>query len=148
MTKILILIVFVSFSVYIAFVKVSSLGERLKKNKKMLNFSEKIRKNYRTEMLSPISLCRELTGREVFNAEQTVMALKYEFSGAFGADEFCDSFSALFDASEDELCDIFDKLSEISSNGHRLSASEYERAKESLYILYPGIACIVSIIIM
>ena len=148
MTKILILTVLVSFSVYIAFIRVSSLGECLKKNKKMLNLSEKIRKNYHTEMLSPITICRELTERDVCTSEQAVTALKEEFSGAFGADEFCEVFSALFNASEDELDGIFDKLSEVSSNGHRLSAAEYERAKESVYILYPGIACIVSIIIM
>ncbi len=148
MTKILILIILVSFSVYIAFIRVSALSERLKKNKKMLTLSEKIRKNYRTQMLSPITLCRELTGRDIYTSEQAVMALKEEFSGAFGADEFCDGFSALFDAFEDELEGIFDRLSEISSNAHRLSAAEYERVKESVYILYPGIACIVSIIIM
>lgn len=148
MSKILILIVLVSFSVYIAFIRVSALEERLKKNKKMLELSEKIRKNYRTQMLSPITLCRELTGCDISTSEQAVMSLKEIFSGAYGADEFCEAFSALFGASEDELEGIFDKLSEISSNGYRLSGAEYERAKESVYILYPGIACIVSIIIM
>lgn len=148
MKKVLILIFIVSVSVYIAFMRVSALNERLKKNKMMLALAERVRKNYRTQMLSPIKLCCEVTGRDIISSEQAVSALKETFSGALGADDFCQSFSLLFDASEEELDGICDKLSEISSNGHRLSAAEYERVKESVYILYPGIACIVSIIIM
>ena len=148
MIKAIILIYVVLVSLYIAFMRVSLLRDRLKKNKTMLDFAERVRKNYRTQMLSPITLCNEVMGCNIVSSEQALLVLSEALSGAWGADEFCRHFSLLFEASEDELDGICNKLGETASNGYRLSSAEYEKVRNSVYILYPGLACIVSIIIM
>ena len=146
--KVIILIAVMAISVYMAFIRVSVLKERLEKSKKMLLLSEKIRKNYLTEMLSPISVCRELCGGEIHTKAQAIEAIKSEFAGVRGEDEFTERFSKLFTASADELDDICSSLNECASNGYRSVAAEYEKNKDLVYIIYPGIVGIVSIIIM
>lgn len=146
--KILIFIAVIALSFYMAFIRTSELKKRLEKSKKMLMLSEKLKKNYLTELRSPISVCREFIDADIDTKEEAIKAVRNEFSGLNGASEFEDRFSKLFDASADELDGICSALNECASNGYRLFAAEYEKNKDLAYMIYPGIAAIISIIIM
>ncbi len=146
--KTIIFIFIMAFSLYMAFIRTSGYKARLEKSKKMLLLSEKLRKNYLSELLSPIFVCREIIDNDIDTKSKALEAIGNEFAENHGADEFKEEFSKLFDATAEELDGILSALSECASNGYRISAAEYEKNKDLVYMLYPGVVAIISIIIM
>ena len=82
------------------------------------------------------------------NLGEMISFFKEYTQDAFGASEFTDMLSKLNNSTLSDIEEKCQKLSEIAAKYCNEASLEYEKCKNTVYIVYPGIAAIIGLFII
>lgn len=152
--KLLISLILVILSLFIAFLKSTELKKNLNDSKILLELSEKIKSNFCSEMLPLYRLSEDFFNKyheknlSFSSLDELKRYIGNEFSALPYVSEYVEILSKIPALSSNELSEYCSRLNIIAEKGYKDSCESYKKNGKNAYILFPGIISIFILILL